>query len=134
MLEIAQLKDRKEEIIERLKVRNFDGAAQIESVLEIDDKRKSTQGDLDNLLAQINSSSKEIGELFKSGKTDEANKLKENIPTLKDETKKLGESLTQLESEIKDILLGIPNCPNELVPSGKTSDFETFYNLFFSIL
>lgn len=122
MLEIAQIKDRKEEIIERLKVRNFDGAAQINSVLEIDARRKSTQSEQDELLSKINSSSKVIGELFKTGKSEEANKLKETIPGLKEQSKELGDTLSNLEKEIKTILLDIPNCPDKLVPAGKSSE------------
>ncbi|MBL4657521.1 MAG: serine--tRNA ligase [Flavobacteriales bacterium] len=122
MLEINQIRDRKEEIIERLKVRNFDGAGQIDEVLAIDDKRKSTQGELDKLLSQINVSSKEIGELFKAGKAEEANKLKADVPALKEQAKELGDGLSSLEADIRTILLDIPNSPNELVPPGKSSE------------
>lgn len=122
MLEVSQLKTSKEEIVARLKVRNFDGEKQIDSILELDARRKSTQGELDELLAQINSSSREIGELFKAGKTEEANKLKESAPALKDKSKDLGETLNVIEGEIKTLLLEIPNRPHELVPPGKTSD------------
>ena len=122
MLEINRIRDRKEEIIERLKVRNFDGAGQIDEVLAIDDKRKSTQGALDKLLSQINVSSKEIGELFKAGKAKEANKLKADVPALKEQAKELGDGLSSLEADIRTILLDIPNSPNELVPPGKSSE------------
>ena len=121
MLEISQLKSSKQEIIARLKVRNFDGEKLIDKVLELDGRRKSTQGELDEILYQINTSSKEIGEFFKAGKTEEANKLKGNIPTLKDNSKELGDKLNILEGEIRSILLEIPNCPHELVPAGETS-------------
>lgn len=122
MLEISQLRERKDEIATRLKVRNFDGEMQIENVLALDDKRKATQSQLDELLSQINSSSKEIGELYKSGNKDKADKVKANIPDLKDQTKELGVTLSKIENEIKAILLDIPNCPNKLVPTGNSSD------------
>jgi len=97
MLEVSQLKERKKEIIARLKIRNYDGEAQIDKVLELDTKRKSTQAALDQLLSQINSSSKEIGELFKEGKTEEANKLKEGAPALKEQGKDMGDTLAKIE-------------------------------------
>jgi len=122
MLEVSRLKSSKKEIIARLKVRNFDGEKLIDKVLELDGRRKSTQGELDEILYQINTSSKEIGEFFKAGKTEEANKLKGNIPNLKDNSKELGDKLNIIEGEIRSILLEIPNCPHELVPPGKTSE------------
>ena len=122
MLEVSQLKVSKEEIIARLKVRNFDSEKLIEQVLELDTLRKSTQGDLDEVLSQINVSSKDIGELFKAGNTEEANKVKQSIPSLKERSKDLGDKLNTIEGEIRSILLKIPNRPHELVPQGKTSD------------
>jgi len=122
MLEVSQLKARKEEIIARLKVRNFDGEKLIDNILELDTLRKSTQGDLDEILSQINTSSKEIGELFKAGKTEAANEVKGSIPALKEKSKDLGDKLNIIEGEIRLILLEIPNRPHELVTQGKTSD------------
>jgi len=122
MLEVSQIKASKEELIERLKVRNFDGAAQLDKILELDDKRKSTQGQLDELLSEINSSSKKIGELFKAGNTDGANQLKEGVPALKEQSKDLGDQLNLLEGEIRTILLEIPNRPHELVRAGNTAE------------
>jgi len=77
--------------------------------------------DLDNTLAQINTISKQIGELFKSGKTGEANELKSKTTELKENSKKLNESLTNIEKELNNLLVTIPNIPHISVPSGKTS-------------
>ena len=77
MLQGTYIRENKEEVVKRLAIRNFDAANIIERVLESDEKRKATQNDLDNTLAQINTISKQIGELFKSGKTGEANELKQ---------------------------------------------------------
>jgi len=122
MLEVSQIKSGRAELIKRLKVRNYDGESQIQEVLDLDEQRKSTQGELDELLAQQNASSKKIGELFKTGRVEEANKLKENAPALKEQVKELGNSLSKTEEQIKVILLDIPNRPHESVPGGKSAE------------
>jgi len=122
MLEVSQIKASKDELIDRLQVRNFDAREPVNKIIELDEKRKLTQGQLDTLLSKINASSKEIGELFKLGKTGEANGIKEGISSLKVQSKELGETLSLIEGEIKTILLEIPNRPHKLVPAGKSSE------------
>ena len=73
MLQINFLRNNKEDLIERLKVKNFDASNIIDEVIDLDDKRKSTQQQSDELLSRANSIAKEIGILFKSGKGAEAN-------------------------------------------------------------
>ena len=121
MLQVSYIRENKEEVVKRLAIKNFDAANIIDRVLESDEKRKKTQNDLDNALAQINTISKQIGELFKSGKTGEANELKSKTTELKENSKKLNESLTNIEKELNNLLVEIPNTPHISVPSGKTS-------------
>jgi len=121
MLQVTYIRENKEEVVKRLAIKNFDAAKIIERVLESDEERKKTQNDLDNALAQINTISKQIGELFKSGKTGEANELKSKTTELKENSKKLNESLTNIEKELNNLLVEMPNTPHISVPSGKTS-------------
>ena len=77
MLTIKQIIDNKEAVINGLKKKHFKNAEQvIEQVLAIDNKRKEAQARLDNLNAQINSTSKSIGMLMKQGKKEEAEEAK----------------------------------------------------------
>jgi len=122
MLEVSQISANKDELIDRLKVRNFDAQEPVKKVAELDEKRKSTQGQLDALLSKINTSSKEIGELFKIGKTTQANEIKDGIASWKGQSKELAETLSEIEREMKRILLEIPNRPHKLVPAGKLSE------------
>ena len=85
MLQTAYIKENKALIIERFQKRNFDGEAIINQILKLDDERKSTQQKLDSQLAEGNRLAKEIGELFKSGKQDAANMIKEQSKALKKE-------------------------------------------------
>ncbi len=68
MLQINFLRDNKQEVIEKLKVKNFDASSIIDEVITLDDNRKSIQQESDELLSRANSIAKEIGILFKEGK------------------------------------------------------------------
>lgn len=122
MLQLQAIRDRKDEIITALKKRNIDAAPLIDSILKLDEKRRNTQTQLDATLAESNKLSKEIGMLFKSGKAQEANVLKEKTGTLKEDSKTLGETLHTTAEELQTLLYQIPNVPHESVPAGSTDE------------
>lgn len=122
MLQLQAIRDNKNEIIDALKKRNINASSIIKDVLKQDEKRRSTQAQLDNVLAESNKLSKEIGILFQSGKAQEANALKEKTGTLKETSKKLGEDLNLAASELQELLYQIPNVPHESVPAGNTDE------------
>ena len=122
MLQLQAIRDRKDEIIEALKKRNIDAAPLVQNVLELDEKRRATQTQLDNKLAEANKLSKEIGILFKGGKAQEANALKEKTSSLKEDSKKLGDDLNTTEDELQGLLYQIPNVPHHSVPAGNTDE------------
>ena len=118
MLELSKIRIDPEEIINRLKVRNFEGRKVIDKILLLDGRRKKTQAELDTVLAQLNSISKEIGVLYREEKKEKAEPLKLQTGNLKEEAKKSGDILAELEREIHSLLLEIPNVPHESVPPG----------------
>ncbi len=120
MLTVRQIEEKKDYIIERLAVKNFDAREIIKQVLKTDAKRRSTQNELDNYLAESNTLSKKIGQLFKNGKADEANKIKERTSELKSRSKELSHELGNIEKELEELLVQIPNVPHESVPAGNT--------------
>jgi seryl-tRNA synthetase len=122
MLQLQAFRDQHDEIITALKKRNIDATPLVENVLRIDKVRRATQTELDASLAESNRLSKEIGTLFKSGKKEEANLLKEKTTALKEDAKRLGEALSTASDELQSLLYQIPNVPHNLVPSGKTAD------------
>jgi seryl-tRNA synthetase len=77
---------------------------------------------MDGTLAQLNTLSKEIGTLYKTGKAQEANLLKEKTTHLKEDSKKMGEELNEVALELDQALYLIPNIPNELVPAGSSEE------------
>ena len=119
MLQVQHIRDHKEAFIKALKKRGMDATPVINQVLEADDNRRTTQAKLDDILAEANSLSKEIGILFKSGKADQATALKEKTSTLKENSKALDEQLKDVSKTLQELLYTIPNIPQELVPAGQ---------------
>lgn len=122
MLQLAFIRDNKETIISGLKKRNLEAKDMIEEVISLDEKRRSLQTQLDQVKAESNSLSKEIGMLYKSGETQKANSLKEKTTQLKETSKSLEESLNTTASSLDELLYKIPNVPNDLVPAGTNEE------------
>ena len=120
MLRINKIREHKENYIDLLKVKNIDVTELFDSVIDLDDRRKLNQQKGDQLLAQGNKLASQIGELYKSGKQQKANVLKQESLAIKEETKALQKTQLELEKEIQNILVQIPNIPHPSVPVGKT--------------
>ncbi len=128
MLQIAVIREQKEELIRRLRIKNFEATPLFDKLLAIDTERRRNQQELESLLAEQNALAKQIGDLYKSGKKAEADELKNGNSALKELSKKLEEQLTELSKQLTDILVRIPNAPSEKVPAGKTpEDNEVVY-------
>lgn len=128
MIEIARIRDNYTEIIEKLKIRNFDANEIIHQILELDKKKREIQVDSDGLLSKRNTLSKEIGNLFKTGKVEEANNLKNETTSLNENIQLLKDEFSKVDSELKELLYLVPNVPNKEVPTGKTpEDNVTIY-------
>ncbi len=127
MLQANFIKENREKVLERLTVRNFKDAHLIDEIIILDQKRKDIQADSDNIQASINSSSKEIGNLFKQGKKEEAEEKRTNVANWKIELKELQEEADLVKSKLEDALLAVPNVPHPSVPAGNTDeDNEVF--------
>lgn len=123
MLEINRIRAEKEEIVKALEKRQIKEASQlIEEIIKLDDVRKSTQTRNDELLAEANQLSKQIGGLMKEDKRDEAEAIKQKSAELKSESKDLSDKLSVTENEIKQLLYKLPNTPNSSVPNGVSAD------------
>jgi len=121
MIETSFIRKNKEFAIAGLAKRNFEKAEYlVNNLIDLDDKRKSTQHMLDQLQAESNQLSKQIGQLMKDGKKEEAENIKGKTSSLKNETRKLSERLIRIEKDLTDILISIPNIPQDIVPVGNT--------------
>jgi seryl-tRNA synthetase len=122
MLTLKYIAENSEDVLKRLKKKHFDGKELISKVLELNAERKKTQYDADSIAAEINKISKEIGILYKQGKTSDAETLKQKTLELKENIKLLEEKQNQIETQLNEILVQIPNLPHESVPEGKLAE------------
>ncbi len=122
MLQVHFIRENKEEVITRLAKKNFEATAIVELIVELDEKRRNTQVELDNLLAESNKLSKDIGEMMKNGEKAKAEILKEKTTQIRENSKLLNESLNAIASQLQDELYKLPNLPAEIVPFGKTPE------------
>jgi len=120
MLTLKLIQDNPQEVIDKLKIKNCNAQELVNGIISVDTSRKSLQTELDGGLAEMNSISKEIGILFKEGKRDEADKLKERTVELKEGNKILGDKLAEAEKELQSLLIQLPNIPHPSVPAGKS--------------
>lgn len=128
MLQVPFIKENKDLVIERLAKRNIDATSIINDVISFDEDRKRIQTELDNTLAESNTLSKDIGNLYKSGEAQKANLLKEKTSQLKETSKTLSDTLNAKVEALNQLLYKIPNVPNASVPAGTTDEDneETF--------
>ena len=122
MLNISNLREQKKEIVELLKIKNFNALDLIDSVIEKDNSRKLNQQKSDEVLSKLNQIAKEIGALYKQGNIEKANSLKQTSVELKEESKKLSANQKKIQEEIREILLLIPNTPHKSVPKGNSEN------------
>ncbi len=122
MLQVPFIRENKEYVIKRLAIRNIDATQMIDDVISLDEERRQVQTQLDNALAESNTLSKEIGNLYKSGKAAEANVLKERTTELKEITKALTETLNEKIEALNQLLYKIPNIPHPSVPKGSAEE------------
>ncbi len=123
MLQLAYIRDHKEDVLKRLAIKNFKDAERIiNSIIELDNNRKAAQRQADDTKAEANGLAKQIGELMKAGKKEEAEILKAKTAELKTNEKIFDETLNNIEKEIHAILVTVPNTPHVTVPTGKTPE------------
>jgi seryl-tRNA synthetase len=122
MLQIGFIRENQEKVIKALAKRNIDAKATVDKVVQLDEKRRSTQVELDNILSESNKLSKHIGDLMKAGEKSKATILKEKTVLLKEKSKELAEKADALANELLEKLYTLPNLPAAIVPEGKTPE------------
>lgn len=123
MLQVSILREEKEKVIQGLKKRRLKNVEQsVEGILTLDLKRRQTQQQQDALLAEANTIAREIGNLMKAGKKQDAEVLKGKTAQMKKQITELGANLTDIEDELQKALYAIPNVPYTKVPEGGGPD------------
>ncbi len=123
MLQINVIRDERKRVIDGLQKRRFKDAADlVDKAILLDKSRREKQLQHDEILAEVNKLSKEVGNLMKSGKKMEAEALKSQTADLKKNSVSLSAELENVEEELKNVLYLIPNVPSETVPAGGGPD------------
>ncbi len=118
MLELSFLRENVELVIERLAIKRVEARETIKKILEADQNRRETQKQLDDNLAESNQIAREVGNLFKEGRQQEANALKARSAELKILAREVTEKLDALQKEQNDLLVTLPNLPHPETPQG----------------
>lgn len=124
MLQVNFIRENRERVLAGLQTRNYkaERLAIVDEVLALDDRRKSTQTELDTILANNNKLSKEIGGLYRQGKREAAEGLKAQVESQKGKVKELEAAMRQIKTDLTNGLLEIPNVPHPNVPPGNSDE------------
>lgn len=122
MLQVAYIRQNKEEVLSRLAKKNFDATAAIENVLKLDDERRKLLGEKEESQAKINSSSRQIQQLMTGGQREEAEKIKAEVVEIKNSMVSVSERLASTEKQLEDELVLLPNVAHETVPAGNSPE------------
>lgn len=122
MLQIAFIRENQEKVIKALAKRNMDAKSIVDEVVQLDEKRRATQVEMDNILSETNKLSKEIGDLMKNGEKQKAEILKQKVLLQKEKSKELADKTDELAKELTEKLYTLPNLPADIVPEGKTPE------------
>lgn len=124
MLQVKVIREEQKRILNGLRKRNWSAKQLkvIEDILLLDDRRRSNQTELDNILAENNRLSKQIGQLMGQGKKAEAEDLKLLVAAQKEKVKSLEEQQRSIELDLENLLYTVPNIPHKSVPRGKTPE------------
>lgn len=122
MLQPHLIKVFRDQYVQALEKRNIDANPIFDQVLSLDEDRRATQTKLDEVLAESNRLSKEIGILYKKGESEKASTLKDQSGELKEESKSLTSHLDEVVDKLQELLYTVPNIPHESVPPGKSEE------------
>ncbi len=114
MLDIKRIRKEPEKVQELLKRR---GDISLVSLLEADDKRRTLINSSEQLKAKQNADSKQIPQMKKQGL--DTSELMAEMKELSDKIKLYDEELSAVDAQISQLLLNIPNIPNENIPIGR---------------
>lgn len=132
MLLISTIREERAALLDALKRRNYpdDIHLTLDAIVSLDDQRKATQTAMDQIVAEQNVLSKQIGDLFKSGQAAEANEMKSKVAELKEQSSQLQDKLKEIKESLEEKLVALPNKAHPSVPAGASEeDNEVYKNL-----
>jgi seryl-tRNA synthetase len=123
MLELSTIRDQFQDAVGGLLKRGISNAEEIlNDLLELDNQRRETQAEMDQVLAESNSKAKQIGQMMQSGQHEQAESVKKETASLKGQAKQLQQKLQELMNHQQQALYNIPNIPHAQVPEGSAAE------------
>ncbi len=119
MLNLKFIQDNPQEVVERLKKKNFNAEDIVGKIVDLYRQKNEAQQKAEQAKAELNRISKEIGLLFREGKREEADAAKARTAELKDKIRQLDEQFVDIERKVAELQVMLPNLPHDKVPEGK---------------
>lgn len=117
MLDIKVIRNNPEMVKAAMKNRQMNLDNEIDKILKIDEERRNILQEAESMKAQQNAVSKKIPEMKKSG--EDISKVMVEMKELSDKISEKTKLQSELEAKQRELILWIPNIPNETVPVGK---------------
>ena len=122
MIDIQIIRTEPDRVREAMTHKGYNDTGIVDTIISLDKKRRTTLTELQDVQTRSNTISKEIGQLFKDGKKEDAQKKKEESARLKTKLKELEELSKTIQEKLDRAQLEIPNIPHQSVPIGKTPE------------
>lgn len=122
MLLVPFIRENREHVIERLQRKNFKNIELVDEIIQLDEKRRSVQNQSDTLASEANLIAKQVGDLMRAGKKEEAEITKQKSSEFKEKQKQLLDELSNTEQQLQQALVQLPNLPHTSVPAGTTPE------------
>lgn len=122
MLQISFIRQHIEYVKERLGVRYFNDLSLVDKVVELDEQVRKLKLETETLQAEMNASSKEIGQLLGKGEKELAEQKKQQVARHKTSIQNMNEQLVTAEKALQDEIIKLPNLPHSSVKKGKTPE------------
>lgn len=122
MLTLKYIQENPEEVINRLAKRNFDASTVVNTIIALREAKNQAQVQADNAKAEMNRLSREIGGLYREGKTEEAGIAKDRTAELKESIRVLEQKFNEMDEQVQALIIQLPNTPHPTVPHGKGAE------------
>lgn len=122
MLQLNYIRENRDVVIERLAVKHFKEIGLVDEIISLDEERRKIQSESDALSAEANAAAKQIGDLMRQGKKEEAETVKSKSSGYKEQVKQLLDQLGRIEAELNEKIVQLPNLPHQSVPAGVSAD------------
>ncbi|MEZ0453910.1 serine--tRNA ligase [Sphingobacterium thalpophilum] len=118
MLQLNYIRENRDTVIERLAVKHFKEIGLVDEIIRLDEDRRKIQAESDALSGEANAAAKQIGDLMRQGKKEEAEAVKSKSSGYKEQVRQLLDKLATIEMALNEKIVQLPNLPHHSVPVG----------------